>query len=36
MNRIPLIRRWATGLAAAAIASLPGAPAALAIPSRTW
>jgi hypothetical protein len=32
MNRIPRIRRWATGLAAAAIASLPGVPAALAIP----
>jgi hypothetical protein len=32
MNRIPRIRRWATGLAAVAIASLPGVPAALAIP----
>ena len=32
MNRIPRIRRWATGLAVAAIASLAGAPAALAIP----
>jgi hypothetical protein len=32
MNHIPRIRRWATGLAAAAIASLAGAPTALAIP----
>jgi hypothetical protein len=32
MNRIPRLRRWATGLAAVAIASLPGVPAALAIP----
>jgi hypothetical protein len=29
---IPRIRRWATGLAVAAIASLAGAPAALAVP----
>jgi hypothetical protein len=32
MNHIPRIRRWTTGLAAAAIASLAGAPPALAIP----
>jgi hypothetical protein len=32
MNHIPRIRRWATGLAVAAIASLAGAPAALAVP----